>query len=199
MNGQQAAGLTWACGVEPPDWLVVPRIADDAWTEWASEIVRESMATGPDVGPQLDSNDLASLADDALDRLVEFAGAVPASDRVVAAVGVAGRTPVPIHVTVAVNNPANPSDLLAACGATGGDPIDPPSIEYPDIDEGDALRVIRVDRDELGQVWISVALARRTCAADTLLVWRTTDLGLVANMVDRIDELLSAIKIEIAA
>jgi hypothetical protein len=187
---------TWVCDTAPPRWLIIPTETDDDWMSWASELVRDSLTPLPEAAPLLDEDALESLAHGALERLILFSAEVPRTDRVVAAVGVAGRTPVPVHLTVAVHEPAQPADLLAACGASGGNPIDPPTVEYLTLTGGDGVKVTRIDRDESGTVWVSIALARRTEVADTLLVWRTTDLVLVPFMSDLIEELLTAVRIE---
>ena len=125
--------------------------------------------------------------------------------RVVAALGVLGRGPVPVLVAVGASDPADPDDgLLAALGATGGNPVSPPTVEYPDLPEGDGVRVTRLDVGEFsGGGWLSIGLGRRTeyddVVVDTVLVWRSQDLMLGAAMLELLDELLPAVRVVRAA
>jgi hypothetical protein len=61
------------------------------------------------------------------------------------------------------------------------------------------VRVVRLDVDEAGTGWMSVAVGRRVehhdAVVDTVLVWRTVDLFLVAAMVELLDQLLPAVQI----
>jgi hypothetical protein len=188
--------LAWSADVAPPAWLRVPADADAEWKAGAAVLVASTL-----VGPSPDSVEpdpevVRELSEESIDLLVEFAAAVEPGDAIVAALGVMGRTPVPVHVAVAPHDPRDPADLLAACGATGGDPLDPPFVERFDVPDGDAVRVVRVDRGPDGAVWATACLGRRTDVADTVLVWRTTDLDLLAVMPDRLDALLDAIRVE---
>ncbi len=121
--------------------------------------------------------------------------------RVVAALGVLGRGPVPVLVAVGASDPADPDDgLLAALGATGGNPVSPPTVEYPDLPDGDGVRVTRLDVGGFsGGGWLSIGLGRRTehddVVVDTVLVWRSQDLMLGAAMLELLDELLPAVRI----
>ncbi|WP_036969922.1 hypothetical protein, partial [Promicromonospora kroppenstedtii] len=119
----------------------------------------------------------------------------------VAALGVLGRGPVPVLVAVGASDPADPDDgLLAALGATGGNPVSPPTVEYPDLPDGDGVRVTRLDVGEFsGGGWLSIGLGRRTehddVVVDTVLVWRSQDLMLGAAMLELLDELLAAVRV----
>jgi hypothetical protein len=121
--------------------------------------------------------------------------------RVVAVLGVLGRGPVPVLVAVGASDPADPDDgLLAALGATGGNPAAPPHVEYPDLPDGDGVRVTRLDVGGLsGSGWLSIGLGRRAerdgVLLDTVLVWRSQDLMLGAAMLELLDELLPAVRI----
>ena len=97
--------------------------------------------------------------------------------------------------------PAPDDDLMAALGATGGYPAAPPAVEYPDMPDGDGVRVIRLDiGEETGGAWMSVGLGRRTehpdAVVDTVLVWRTQDLLLGTAMVELLDQLMPAVRID---
>jgi len=205
-------GWTWR--VDPPDrWLVVPAtgldVPDDIarWERGATAVVRRSVEPVPDESGEtveLDDAgraDLDQLAADSVANLRAFAdGVAPGGNRVVAALGVMGNGPVPVLVAVSVSDPAAPDDgLMAALGATGGSPAAPPNVEHLDLPDGDGVRVVRLDLDEEGSGWMSVAVGRRVehhdAVVDTVLVWRTVDLFLVAAMVELLDQLLPAVQI----
>ncbi|WP_369374206.1 hypothetical protein AB1046_08315 [Promicromonospora sp. Populi] len=220
--GTDLAGWTWR--VDPPDgWLVVPATGLDTpdsitlWERESTAAVRESIEPRPadpgDLQASASPADPVELDDEArtaLDRMAAEAvanlrafadGMAPDGHRVAARLGVLGRGPVPVLVAVGVSDPAEPDDgLLAALGATGGYPIAPPTVEYPEVPDGDGVRVVRLDiGEETGGAWMSVGLGRRTehpdAVVDTVLVWRTQDLLLGAAMVEWLDELLAAVLI----
>ncbi|MCP2265878.1 hypothetical protein ACFQHV_12430 [Promicromonospora thailandica] len=223
--GVGVAGWTW--WVDPPArWLVVPAVGLDdpadvaRWEREAVGVVRASLepepgpepdpdpGPEPDSGPELDDAARAGLdrlAADAVANLRAFAdGVVPSGSRVLAALGVHGNGPVPVLVAVGVSDPAEPDDgLMAALGATGGEPAAPPNVEHLDLPDGDGVRVVRLDMDEAGTGWMSVAVGRRVehpdAVVDTVLVWRTVDLFLVATMAELLDELLPAVRVERSA
>lgn len=210
--GVEVSGWTWL--VDPPaSWLVVPATGLDdpaaiaRWERGATAVVRESVEPVPDEsGDTVELDDAAraeldQLAADSVANLRAFAdGMAPGGHRVVAALGVLGNGPVPVLVAVGVSDPAAPDDgLMAALGATGGQPAAPPNIEHLDLPDGDGVRVVRLDVDEAGSGWMSVAVGRRVehhdAVVDTVLVWRTVDLFLVAAMVELLDQLLPAVEI----
>lgn len=207
--GFDASAWTWR--VDPPaGWLVVPSTETeppDAVTAWEREVtatVRESFEPVPGETAELDDTALAELdqlAVDSVANLRAFAdGMAPAGNRVVAALGVLGNGPVPVLVAVGLSDPADPDGgLMAALGATGGNPATPPNVEHLDLPDGDGVRVVRLDVDEAGTGWMSVAVGRRTehpdAVVDTVLVWRTVDLFLVAAMVELLDQLLPTVQI----
>ncbi|MFD2792255.1 hypothetical protein ACFS27_01705 [Promicromonospora vindobonensis] len=212
LTGVEVSGWTWR--IEPPTgWLVVPATGLDdpdeiaEWEQEATAIVRESVEPRPDeAGETVELDDagraeLDQLAVDSVANLRAFAdGMAPGGNRVVGAIGVLGNGPVPVLVAVGVSDPAEPDDgLMAALGATGGSPSAPPNIEHLDLPDGDGVRVVRLDIDEAGTAWMSVAVGRRVehhdAVVDTVLVWRTVDLFLVAAMVELFDELLPAVQI----
>ncbi|MFI2487058.1 hypothetical protein ACH47X_09125 [Promicromonospora kroppenstedtii] len=212
-----APGLPgWTWRVEPPDnWIVVPALATEdaedvaAWEREALGAVRESLRTQYDAEPaepvELDDAGRAALdraAAESVANLRAFADGMAAEGhRVVAALGVLGRGPVPVLVAVGASDPADPDDgLLAALGATGGNPVSPPTVEYPDLPEGDGVRVTRLDVGEFsGGGWLSIGLGRRAeyddVVVDTVLVWRSQDLMLGAAMLELLDELLPAVRV----
>lgn len=212
-----APGLPgWTWRVEPPDnWIVVPALATEgaedvaAWERAALGAVRESLQTQYDAAPaepvELDDTGRAALdraAAESVANLRAFADGMAAEGhRVVAALGVLGRGPVPVLVAVGASDPADPDDgLLAALGATGGNPVSPPTVEYPDLPDGDGVRVTRLDVGGFsGGGWLSIGLGRRTehddVVVDTVLVWRSQDLMLGAAMLELLDELLPAVHV----
>jgi hypothetical protein len=106
-----------------------------------------------------------------------------------------------VLVTVGMGDPDESDDVfMTVLGAKGGNPVSPPSIEYPDLPDGDGIKVSRVDIDEAtGGAWVSVAAGRRTefpdGVVDTALVWRSQDIVLVPTILDAIVDLLPAVKI----
>ncbi|MFC8801348.1 hypothetical protein ACFT2C_26755 [Promicromonospora sp. NPDC057138] len=210
--GLEVSGWTWR--VDPPaGWLVVPATGLEEpdeiarWEQEAIAVVRESVEPVPDEsGEPVELDDAAraeldQLAVDSVANLRAFAdGMAPGGNRVVGALGVLGNGPVPVLVAVGVSDPAAPDDgLMAALGATGGRPAAPPNVEHLDLPDGDGVRVVRLDIDEAGSGWMSVAVGRRVehhdAVVDTVLVWRTVDLFLVAAMVELLDQLLRAVQI----
>jgi hypothetical protein len=146
--------------------------------------------------------ELDRAASESVANLRAFADGMAAEGhRVVAALGVLGRGPVPVLVAVGASDPAEPDDgMLAALGATGGNPVAPPNVEYPDLPDGDGVRVTRLDVGELsGGGWLSIGLGRRAehddVVVDTVLVWRSQDLMLGAAMLELLDELLPSVRI----
>lgn len=215
-SGPPGAGLPgWTWTVDPPArWLVVPALATEGpedvatWEREAAAAVRESLTARYDAAAEpveLDDAGRARLdraAAESVTNLRAFADGMAADGhRVVAVLGVLGRGPVPVLVAVGASDPADPDEgLLAALGATGGNPVAPPNVEYPDLPDGDGVRVTRLDVGELsGGGWLSIGLGRRAehddVVVDTVLVWRSQDLVLGAAMTELLDELLPAVRI----
>ena len=199
-----AAEFSWTVET-PAGWLTVPPrgfVRPAVVAEWernAVALVAETLAR--DAGPRTSRDHLAEAAD-AVANLREFAdGVAPAGHRVLAAPGIMGRTPVPVMVAVGIGGPDSGGEgLLAALGATGGNPLAPPMVEHPDLPDGDGVRVTRFDLgEETGSAWVSVTLGRRReypdAVADTVLVCRTQDLFVAAFLPDLLDELLPAVTI----
>lgn len=214
-----AAGLPgWSWTVDPPEgWLVVPSTVTEPAemvAEWEREVtvlVRdlfEEQAGEPgQPGEAAEPNGaervlLDQLATDSVANLRAFAdGMAPDGHRVAAALGVMDNGPVPVLVAVGVSDPAEPDDgLMAALGATGGEPAMSPNIEHLDLPDGDGVRVTRLDVDGLtGGAWISISVGRRVehadAVVDTVLVWRSMDLFVAAAMGELLDELLPAVHV----
>ena len=215
ISEMSAGQAGWSWTVEPPArWLVIPStVTEDEkdvaqWERAAAAVVRASFGPQPegdDEPIELDDEESAALdqaAADAVANLREFAdGMAPEGSRVVAAVGVLGRSPVPVLVSVRTSDPGAPDEgLMAALGATGGCPAAPPNIEHLDLPDGDGVRVTRLDVGEVsGGAWLSIALGRRSeqpsAVVDTVLVWRTQDVLLGSAMLELLDELLPAVRI----
>lgn len=214
--GTEATELPgWVWQVDPPaGWLVIPSTVTEAaqnvaaWELEATALVRESVEPQPDTSGEAvepddaDRAELDQLATDSVANLRAFAdGMAPDGHRVVAVLGVMEHGPVPVLVAVNVSSPAEPDEgLMAALGATGGDPAMQPNVELLDLPDGDGVRVTRLDIDELtGAAWLSISVGRRTeyhdAVVDTVLVWRTMDIFLAAAMVDLLDSLLPTVQI----
>ena len=78
-----------------------------------------------------------------------FADEAAPGARVVAVVGLLDRGPVPVLVTVGMGDP-DESGRRAHDGARcdGGNPVNPPNIEYPELPDGDGIQVTRLDLDQ---------------------------------------------------
>lgn len=209
-------GQVWSWAIEPPDgWLTVPSTATEPaevverWQDEVVELLMGSFGTqtseGSDGSASELSPDQAEVMRAALTRtvasLVTFADeAATEGARAMAGIGLLDRGPVPVLVTVGMSDPADSDDVfMSVLGATGGNPVNPPSIEYPDLPDGDGIRVTRVDIDEAGGAWVTVSAGRRTefsdVVVDTALVWRSQDLVLVPTIHEALVGLLSAVKI----
>lgn len=206
----------------PPDWILIPAAGEldaGALARWEADMTALVRATlAPDDPSQAEAIDaeLGAELGAALDKLA--AGSVATlrafaddaagdgtqpPDRVAAALGIQGRSPVPVLVTVGLSPSDDDGDgLMAALGATGGNPAAPPRIEHLDLPDGDGMRVTRLDMGEAsGVAWLSIALGRRAAhpddpglLVDTVIVWRTTDLFLAPAMLPLLDELLTTVE-----
>lgn len=205
----------WSWTVDPLDrWSIVPADRSesfevvDAWEHEAADNVLAGItptiaeALGPNgTFPAENREQLVRQVVASVENVRTFAENVPPGTRVVALTGIRGRGPVPVLANVSISEPGTSDDeLMEVLGATGGNPMDPPNVEYLDLPDGDGIRVTRLDLDTAnGEAWLTVGLARRTehpdAVADTVLVWRTRDLTIAEAMVDELDELLSAVRI----
>jgi hypothetical protein len=210
-----ADGQAWTWTIEPPEgWLVVPSTATEpadavrAWESEAVEALLESFlpdTAGEPDGSEPDADQVAMVRrslTQTVESLVTLADeAATEGARAMAGVGLLDRGPVPVLVTVGMGDPDESDDVfLTVLGAKGGSPVSPPSIEYPELPDGDGIKVTRVDIDEAtGGAWVTVAAGRRTefpdAVVDTALVWRSQDLVLVPTVLDAIVDLLPAVKI----
>jgi hypothetical protein len=212
-----SATTDWAWNVEPPaGWLAVPATGEDSqevidrWEREALALITDSIMPQEVVDDEY--RDLAvpddfravleRTAADSVANLREFADSVAQDgDRIFAAVGILGCTPIPVLVAVGLSSLDDNGDgLMAALGATGGAPLGPPEIDHLDMPDGDGLRVTRLDLGgQSGTAWVSVALGRRAehddVVADTVLVWRSQDLFVTSVMTEMLDELMPAVKI----
>jgi hypothetical protein len=196
MSAQTVTG--WYLDIEPPEWMTVPHAPADVagWRADAAAV----FALLAEVEQQLvDADELAAPdgtldIDDAIDTLLEFSAALPDELVLVAGLGVPGRWPLPVIVSVTATG-ENPDDLLEAAGARGGLPVDLPTVDYLPDDLGDGIRVTRFDLDDDGAIWATVACARRSDGTDTVLTWRTSQLELVPLFSPLIEELLAHVRI----
>ena len=196
MSAQTVTG--WYLDIEPPEWMTVPHAPADVagWRADAAAV----FALLAEVEQQLvDADELAPLdgeldIDDAIDTLLEFSAALPDELVLVAGLGVPGRWPLPVIVSVTATG-ENPDDLLEAAGARGGLPVDLPTVDYLPDELGDGIRVTRFDLDDDGAVWATVACARRSGGTDTVLTWRTSQIELVPVFSPLVEELLAHVRI----
>jgi hypothetical protein len=202
--------LDWT--IDPPDgWLVVPAAgteSPDAISVWEQEVTEALRASFEEQAPEgfdLSDDDRAAVLETATASIANLRaqadGAASDGQRVVAGFGLPDRGPVPVLVAVGSSDPGEPDDaLLEALGAKGGGtPLNPPTVDYLELPDGDGVRVSRLDIANDGAAWLSVGLGRRTeypdAVVDTVLLWRTQDLFAVPLMMDALDELLAAITI----
>jgi hypothetical protein len=194
--------VTWALELPPDEWIAVPAGADDVWRAAAVEELRTALTTTASATTDVDSEIeefLSAVATRSIDQLLAFERSSATHGITVAAVDVLGRTPVPVLVTVATIDPEDPVDLMAVCGASAGPTsFDPPEVEYLDVEDGDGIRVTRTDIAADGAIIASVSVAVRIAHADIVIRWRTTDLPLITEMTDRMDELLAGVRIDLA-
>ncbi|WP_285101279.1 hypothetical protein [Promicromonospora sp. MEB111] len=210
MSGVGVQDWTWTIEA-PAGWLVVPSTVTEpaetvgAWQGEAVELLLTSfLPQDSDGGAQPDAGHVELVRDSltqTVASLVAFADeAATEGARAIAGLGLLDRGPVPVLVTVGMMDPAESDDaLMTVLGATGGNPVNPPSIEYPELPDGDGIQVTRVDIDEAGGAWVTVAVGRRTehpeAVVDTALIWRSQDLVLVPTILETLVGLLSAVKI----
>lgn len=210
----ETAGRDWAWTIDEVEgWTAVPSSADPAEVvrEWHDQVVAAVLASvEPTMDQMIDLGVPVSGADrelmhrnvaESVTNLVAFADQVAPDARVAALVGLQDRGPVPVLVSVALSEPGAEDDtLMQVLGATGGNPVNPPNIEYLDLPDGDGIRVTRMELDsDNAEVWLSVGLGRRTehadAVVDTVLLWRTQDIIIAEAVGAALDELLPAVRI----
>ncbi|MCF4121049.1 hypothetical protein L1785_08645 [Antribacter sp. KLBMP9083] len=211
----EADGQAWSWTVDPvAGWVVVPSTTSESpevISSWESDVVEAVLGSvepgtpeGSDGGVVLSDEDRALLRQNvglAVANLLKFADHVAPDARIAALVGLEDRGPVPVVVSVVMGEPGASDDtLLEVLGATGGNPVNPPNIEYFELPDGDGIRVTRLDLDQAtGGVWLSVGVGRRTehpdAVVDTVLLWRTQDIITVEAVGEALDELLPAVRV----
>jgi len=194
------AERVWSLDIGFPDWLSIPRGARDIdWWRPAVTLAFETLSEADhQLRDPLSESGTVIGVDEAIDTLLDFAESLPADQRLVAALGLPDRWPLPVVVAVtAVED--EPQDLLAAAGARGGRPIELPLVDYLPDELGDGIRVTRFDLDDEGAVWATVCCARRADDVDTILTWRTNKLDLVPRFSPVLESLLGAVRIGSAA
>lgn len=189
------SGSSWWLELDPSEWLLVPTEDDGHWRAEAMDRVRRHLDDG-EGGDARPENVRDEIAERSVSGLLAYAATMADDGLTVAALGVPERTPVPVVVTVAAIDEDDPVDLLEACGARAGASFDAPEVEYLDLEAGDGIRVTRVDVGTDAVARMSVCLGVRSERTDTVIRWRSTDIGIVAEMTERLDRLLAGIRID---
>ncbi|KTR53777.1 hypothetical protein [Curtobacterium oceanosedimentum] len=180
-------------------WLLVPH-PDEVDTAWRAETLElfDAVVRLDDERPEHRTDErLDTVA--ALDTLLAFRAGLGPGQWLVASLAVPGNWPLPVVVTVGLAE-GGTTELLELAGATGGLPIEPPSVdELPDHVGGEGPVVTRYDLDDDGAIWASVTAVRRADGVDTHVLWRTTDLGLVPVFAPLVVDLLATVENEVHA
>lgn len=189
--------------VDAPEWLVVPG-ADELTPAWRADVLAlfdavadiDREAQGPDRlfadGPSVDP-------EHAVDTLLEFRASLDGDERLVAALTVPNRWPLPVIVSVGLADESGP-DLLELAGATGGAPSDPPAVdELPEDVGGEGPVVTRFDVDDEGVIWATVCAVRRQDGVDTRVLWRTRELDVVPVFAPEVVALVGRVRNEVSA
>lgn len=197
---QAAPVLTSTIDVELPEWLLVPPAVTDAWRTAIREvfdtITRVERAL-PEDGRMFEDG-LVIDSDAAIEHLVRMAGDLEDDDRLVASLVVPNRWPLPVIVSVGASDPE--ADLLDLAGATGGLPIDAPTVEeLPPEVGGEGPIVTRFDLADDGAVVATVCCLRRADGVDTRVLWRTNDLAVVPVFLPSLVELVGAVRNDVHA
>jgi hypothetical protein len=187
--------LSSTIDVELPEWLLVPPTVT---TEWRAA-VRDVFDTVTRVERELPEESrmfedgMVIDADLAVETLVRMAADLPADDRLVASLAVPNRWPLPVVVSVGAAD--TEADLLDLAGATGGLPIDAPSVdELPPEVGGEGPVVTRFDLAADGSIMATVCCVRRQDGVDTRVLWRTNDLAVVPVFTPTLVELVGSVK-----
>ncbi|RUQ10037.1 hypothetical protein [Curtobacterium sp. HSID17257] len=180
-------------------WLLVPH-PDEVDTAWRAETLElfDAVVRLDDERPEHRTDErLDTVA--ALDTLLAFRAGLGPGQWLVASLAVPGNWPLPVVVTVGLAE-GGTTELLELAGATGGLPVEPPSVdELPGHVGGEGPVVTRYDLDEDGAIWASVTAVRRADGVDTHVLWRTTDLGLVPVFAPLVVDLLATVENEVHA
>ncbi|MDM7887897.1 hypothetical protein QUG98_05450 [Curtobacterium sp. RHCJP20] len=180
-------------------WLLVPH-PDEEDTAWRAETLElfDAVVRLDDERPEHRTAErLDTVA--ALDTLLAFRAGLGPGQRLVASLAVPGNWPLPVVVTVGLAE-GGTAELLDLAGATGGLPVEPPSVdELPEHVGGEGPVVTRYDLDDDGAIWATVCAVRRSDGVDTHVLWRTTDLGLVPVFAPLVVDLLATVENEVHA
>jgi hypothetical protein len=195
--------LTSTIDVDPLEWLVVPG-TQHLTPAWRADVLAlfqavadiDRNAEGPD---RLFAGGLPIDPEHAVDTLLAFRASLDEDERLVAALTVPNRWPLPVVVSVGVADESGP-DLLTLAGATGGSPSDPPAVdELPEDVGGGGPVVTRFDVDDEGVIWATVCAVRRQDGVDTRVLWRTRDLDVVPVFAPEVVALVGRVVHEVSA
>jgi hypothetical protein len=192
---QAAPVLTSVIDVDLPEWLLVPPTVTDEWRTAVCDvfdtITRVERAL-PEEGRMFEDG-MVIDARAAVEQLVRMAGDLDGDDRLVASLVVPNRWPLPVIVSVGAADPE--ADLLDLAGATGGLPIDAPTVdELPPEVGGEGPVVTRFDLADDGAIMATVCCLRRADGVDTRVLWRTSDLAVVPILLPSLVELVGAVR-----
>ncbi|KQO59957.1 hypothetical protein [Curtobacterium sp. Leaf261] len=197
---QAAPVLTSVIDVDLPEWLLVPPTVTEEWRAAVRDVfdtVTRVERELPEDG-RLFEDGLVIDAEAAVEQLVRMAGDLEADDRLVASLVVPNRWPLPVIVSVGAADPD--ADLLDLAGATGGLPIDAPTVdELPPEVGGEGPVVTRFDLADDGAVMATVCCLRRADGVDTRVLWRTNDLAVVPVFLPSLVELVGAVRNDVQA
>ena len=193
--------VNWSLDIELHEWMTVPSAPRDV-AEWRADVTAlfELLAEfefefESESESEVIVNELVPGSSDynaTLDSLLEFAAALSDDEVLVVGLGLVGHWPLPVIVSVTATGHGL-LDLPEAAGASGGLPIDRPTVD--DIAQGDGIRVTRLDLDDDGALWATVACARQTGDVVVVLTWRTAQLELVPQFSPLLEELLAHVTI----
>lgn len=192
--------LTSTIDVDLPEWILVPSTVTAEWRT----AVRDVFDTVTRVEQELPAESrmfedgMVIDAELAVETLVRMAADLPGDDRLVASLAVPNRWPLPVVVSVGAAD--TETDLLELAGATGGLPIDAPSVdELPPEVGGEGPVVTRFDLADDGSIMATVCCVRRQDGVDTRVLWRTNDLAVVPLFTPSLVELVGAVENTVGA
>ena len=192
----EVTAVTWSLELSLPDWLEVPTAPSDSegWRRDVGRVFEFLEDIDSQLGTAVAAGGTPLQIEEAIDLLLEFSHALADDRQLVAGLTIPGRWPLPVIVSVSATGD-DPGDLLEAAGATGGQAVELPTVEYLPDSLGDGIRVTRFDLDDDGNLWATVSCARRGGGADTVLTWRTMDLDLVPLFSADLEDLLGCVRI----